>query len=87
MMGAFYAIPRTVLDRFGGWPALPNFHGAQELAVALLAAAHQVPILFNSNVALWHLFRGQEDRSLSAVRDAGHRLAARLRGRVAAGAR
>ncbi len=60
MMGAFYAIPRTVLDRFGGWPALPNFHGAQELSVALLAAAHQVPILFHSNVALWHLFRGKK---------------------------
>jgi hypothetical protein len=60
MMGAFYAIPRTVLDRFGGWPALPNFHGAQELAVALLAAAHQVPILFHDGVALWHLFRGSK---------------------------
>jgi len=59
LMGAFYAIPRTILaDKFGGWPALPNYHGAQELAVALLAAAHQVPILFHSNVALWHLFRG-----------------------------
>jgi hypothetical protein len=60
LMGAFYAIPRTVLDRFGGWPALPNWHGAQELAVALLAAAHQVPILFHGEVALWHLFRGKK---------------------------
>jgi hypothetical protein len=60
LMGAFYAIPRTVLDRFGGWPALPNYHGAQELAVALLAAAHQVPILFHDGVALWHLFRGSK---------------------------
>jgi glycosyltransferase involved in cell wall biosynthesis len=59
LMGAFYAIPRTVLmEKFGGWPALPNYHGAQELAVALLAAAHQVPILFHDGVALWHLFRG-----------------------------
>jgi hypothetical protein len=58
MMGAFYAIPRAILDRFGGWPALPNFHGAQELSVALLAAAHKVPILFHDGVALWHLFRG-----------------------------
>jgi hypothetical protein len=60
LMGAFYAIPRTVLDRFGGWPALPNWHGAQELAVALMAAAHQVPILFHREVALWHLFRGKK---------------------------
>ncbi len=60
MLGAFYAIPKTILDRFGGWPALPNHQGAQELAVALLAAAHQVPILFHNNVALWHLFRGKK---------------------------
>ena len=58
LMGAFYAIPRTILDDFGGWPALPNYHGAQELAVALMAAAHRVPILFHDGVALWHLFRG-----------------------------
>lgn len=58
LMGAFYAIPRTILDQFGGWPALPNFHGAQELAVALLAAAHKIPILHHDGVALWHLFRG-----------------------------
>ncbi len=58
MMGAFYAIPRAVLDRFGGWPALPNLHGAQELAVTLLAIAHGVPIYFHNGVALWHLFRG-----------------------------
>ena len=60
MLGAFYAIPKTILDRFGGWPALPNHQGAQELAVALLAAANQVPILFHNNVALWHLFRGKK---------------------------
>jgi hypothetical protein len=60
LMGAFYAIPRTILDEFGGWPALPNWHGSQELAVALLAAAHQVPILFHQGVALWHLFRGKK---------------------------
>ena len=60
LMGAFYVIPKTVLDRFGGWPALPNYHGAQELSVALLAAAHQVPILYHDGVALWHLFRGKK---------------------------
>ena len=88
MMGAFYAIPKAVLDRFGGWPALPNFHGAQELSVALLAAAHQVPILFHDGVALWHLFRGKKtgvNPPFDMSRSIGSQ--ARLRRRVAPGAR
>ena len=61
LLGAFYAIPKTILEDFGGWPALPGFHGAQELSVALLAAAHQVPIFLHHDIAAWHLFRGSKD--------------------------
>ncbi len=57
LMGACYAFPRAVLERIGGWPALPGTMGWQELAVSLILARCGVPMFCHLAAHVRHDFR------------------------------
>lgn len=59
MMGAFYAVERSVLEAMGGWAALPGHWGQDEEIMSILAARHKVPITCVLDVENWHEFHNQ----------------------------
>jgi glycosyltransferase involved in cell wall biosynthesis len=61
MLGAFYAVPRDVLNRMGGWIKLPGYLGEQELAMSILATKCKVPIFLHTEVNVHHQFRTKEE--------------------------
>lgn len=61
IMGAFYVIPREVLEDLGGWIALPGLWGMDEEAMSILAIKHDIPITAVTTVQTWHWFREPKD--------------------------
>jgi hypothetical protein len=63
-LGGLYAMPRELLEAFGGWPKLPAPYSGDEETLATLAIAHGVPVLLAPNIAIWHLFRGHSSNMI-----------------------
>ena len=62
MMGAFYAVPRDILESMGGWIGLPGQWGMDEEAMSVLAARHNIPIHAHTGIQTWHWFRDPPQR-------------------------
>ena len=57
--GGNYCFSRNALERIGGYPQLPGYFGFEEETLALLCAAHRVPIVCATELSPWHLYRSQ----------------------------
>lgn len=64
-----YAIPRDIFERIGGWPGGLQNWGQTEITLSLKLAMAEVPIVMDSEVQMWHDFRGSFPYSGVSTKD------------------